>query len=120
VHDVRVEDVRAVGVEVGFRLLPGDNTDRFHPDGPGVVGHRILVRGVTVAWQGRLYGTRIAGWGRSPIDDQVTTLRYVDVEVRDCHLVALDDPAAPLRPRTPIVLEHAHGAVLRDVSASSG
>jgi hypothetical protein len=115
VHDVRVDGADLRGVEVGFRLLAGDNTDRFYPR-DGVVGRRIAISRVAVTWRGRLYGMRVAGWGRSEVDGAVTTLAYEDVEVRDCRFVALEDRAGPPRSRAPIVLERAHGVVLRGIS----
>jgi hypothetical protein len=115
VHDVRVDGADLRGVNVGFRLLAGDNTDRFHPR-DGVVGRRIAISRVTVAWRGRLYGMRVAGWGRSEFDGQITTLAYEDVEVRDCHFVALEHSAGQLRSRAPIVLEGAHGVTMRAIS----
>jgi hypothetical protein len=118
VHDVRVQDADLREVDIGFRLLAGDNTDRFHPPGGGV-GRRIGISRVSVAWRGRLYGMRVAGWARSAVDGVVTALAYEDVEVSDCRFVALEDDAAPLRSRAPIVLERAYGVVLRDVSVAT-
>nr|WP_240955732.1 hypothetical protein [Micromonospora sp. HNM0581] len=116
VHDVSVDRVHLTEVEIGFRLLPGDNTDRFHSSGDNPVGARIRITDAHVAWNGPLYGVRIAGWGRSEIDHSVRVLEYRDVVVRDCTLVPL--PLAttrtgdPLRPRSPIVVEQAAGVLL--------
>lgn len=84
VHDVSVTRTRMDDVEIGFRLLPGDNTDRFHEhreDSP--VSSRITVRDCEIGWNGDLYALRVAGWGRSEIDHHVTSLEYRDLNISD-------------------------------------
>lgn len=143
VHDVRVATACLRDVEMGFRLLPGDNTDRFAPDGGADVGARISVEHVCTHWHGDKYGARVAGWGRSEIDGLVSTLRYTDTVIRDCVLTRVPretrgasghdthasghdtqasgngyPPAgetAPSRGWAPVVLEGADGVELRDV-----
>ncbi|HYN97518.1 MAG TPA: hypothetical protein VES42_27085 [Pilimelia sp.] len=122
VHDVQVAGACLTDVDIGFRLLAGDNTDRFHPGDAGVVGSRIDIAGVCVAWRGRLYGARVAGWGRSAVDGRVTTLAYRDVSLRDCSFTALDsadEPATPVRTRAPVVLEQAYGVRLRGITMAA-
>ncbi|MFF5218716.1 hypothetical protein [Micromonospora sp. NPDC000442] len=120
VHDVAVDRVHLSEVEIGFRLLPGDNTDRFHPGGDEPVGARIRVCGAHVAWNGPLYAVRIAGWGRSEIDHSFRVLEYRDVVVRDCTFVPLPlataGPGDARRPRSPIVVEQASGVILEGIS----
>jgi hypothetical protein len=117
VHDVEVDGVHLSEVEIGFRLLPGDNTDRFHTAAANPVGERIRVSRAYVAWNGPLYAVRIAGWGRSEIDRSVRVLEYRDVVVRDCTLVPLPvaEAADALRPRSPVVVEQAAGVVLEAI-----
>ncbi|WP_239098292.1 hypothetical protein [Micromonospora qiuiae] len=130
VHDVAVERVRLSAVEIGFRLLPGDNTDRFHAlrgSGAGAghgadgsaIGERIRVSRAWVSWNGPLYAMRIAGWGRSEIDQSIRVLEYRDVVVSDCTLVPLPlvTPGSgdPRRSRAPIVLEQASGVLLDNI-----
>ncbi|MDG4798239.1 hypothetical protein [Micromonospora sp. WMMD1082] len=123
VHDVVVERVCLSEVEIGFRLLPGDNTDRFHASDGSAVGERIRVSHACVSWNGPLYAVRIAGWGRSEIDHSVRVLEYRDVLVRECTLVPL--PLAtggsgdPLRPRSPVVIEQAAGVLLDAIRVDS-
>ena len=74
VHDVRVSGACLRDVEMGFRLLPGDNTDRFAPSGGATIGARIDISGVCTRWNGDKYGVRVAGWGRSEIDGVVTAI----------------------------------------------
>ncbi|MBX7267636.1 hypothetical protein KIF24_17405 [Micromonospora sp. Llam7] len=123
VHDVEVERVCLSDVEIGFRLLPGDNTDRFHSDGAKLVGERIRVSGACVSWNGPLYAVRVAGWGRSEIDHSIRVLEYRDVVVRDCTLVPLPVTTSgsgdPLRPRSPVVIEQAAGVVLDGIRIDS-
>jgi hypothetical protein len=116
VHDAVVSDVRGEGVEIGFRLLPGDNTDRFHT-GSGRVSSRITVSGCDIGWCGP-YAMRLAGWGRSEIDGAVTTLAYRDVTIADCTLrVEPQLPDARPRPdRRAVVIEQAAGIELRDIT----
>ncbi|GIJ11504.1 glycoside hydrolase family 55 protein [Micromonospora andamanensis] len=119
VHDVVVDRVHLSDVEIGFRLLPGDNTDRFHSGGDNPVGARIRVSGAHVGWNGPLYAVRIAGWGRSEIDQTVRVLEYRDVVVRDCTFVPLPLARAgtgdPQRSRSPIVVEQASGVILEAI-----
>ncbi|MFY1576851.1 hypothetical protein ACN26Z_18345 [Verrucosispora sp. WMMD703] len=119
VHDVTVDRVHLSEVEIGFRLLPGDNTDRFHSAGDNPVGARIRVAGAHVAWNGPLYAVRIAGWGRSEIDHSFRVLEYRDVVVRDCTFVPLPlataGPGEARRPRSPIVVEQASGVILEGI-----
>ncbi|PZF94501.1 hypothetical protein C1I93_16495 [Micromonospora endophytica] len=123
VHDVTVDRARLVEVEIGFRLLPGDNTDRFHTADGTVVGERIRVSGAWVSWTGPLYAIRIAGWGRSEIDKSVRVLEYRDVVVSDCTLVPLPPPTPatgdPRRSRAPVVLEQAAGVLLDRIRIES-
>ena len=117
VHDVSVERACLSDVEIGFRLLPGDNTDRFHADADNIVGERIRVSDARVAWNGPLYAIRVAGWGRSEVDHSVRVLEYRDVVVSDCTLVPLPTAGAkePLRSRTPVVVEQAAGVLLDNI-----
>jgi hypothetical protein len=110
VHDVTVTDVRADDVEIGFRLLPGDNTDRFHDAaGNSPVSHGIEVRGCELGWSGRLYAFRVAGWGRSEIDHRVTRLDYRDLTVDDIRIRPrpLPGPNGRTEPRVAVVVENA-------------
>ncbi|PMR59605.1 hypothetical protein C1A38_18755 [Verrucosispora sp. ts21] len=117
VHDVSVQRARLSDVEIGFRLLPGDNTDRFHVGDDNVIGQRIRVSDALVSWNGPLYAIRIAGWGRSEVDRSVRVLEYRDVVVTDCTLVPLPVIGAkePLRSRTPVVVEQASGVLLDNI-----
>ncbi len=115
VHDVEVSDVRCDDVEIGFRLLPGDNGDRFHgTPGASEVSTRIAVTGCQIGWRG-LYGMRIAGWGRSEVDRAMTRLRYRDVSVTGCRLVAGTSLEPHLTGRASVVLEDAEGVTLVDI-----
>ncbi|MEU8240717.1 hypothetical protein AB0C07_20935 [Actinoplanes missouriensis] len=113
VHDVRVVGASLTDVEMGFRLLPGDNTDRFvsSPE----IGSRIEIAGVDVTWSGPLYAVRIAGWGRSEIDGVVTVLNYRDTVVRDCRLTGRGTGNA----WSPIVVEQAAGVKLHAITVTS-
>ncbi|MFF0717773.1 hypothetical protein [Micromonospora sp. NPDC003816] len=119
VHDVEVDRACLSEVEIGFRLLPGDNTDRFHRAHGTSIGERIRVSRIHVAWNGPLYAVRVAGWGRSEVDHSVRVLEYRDVVVTDCTLVPLPPatpgPADPLRARAPVVVEQATGVVLEAI-----
>ncbi|GAA4209418.1 hypothetical protein [Actinocatenispora rupis] len=121
VHDVAVRDVRCTGVEIGFRLLPGDNADRFHPvSGASPVSSAITVSGCTVGWCGP-YAMRLAGWGRSEVDGRTSHLAYRDVTVTDCALTTEPAlPDAPDRTRAAVVLERADGIVLSAVRLADG
>ncbi|HEX6445452.1 MAG TPA: hypothetical protein VF053_10215 [Streptosporangiales bacterium] len=110
VHDVTVTDVRAEDVEIGFRLLPGDNTDRFHDAaGSSPVSRGIEVRGCELGWSGRLYAFRVAGWGRSEVDHRVTRLDYRDLTVDDIRIRPRPVPGANghAGPRVAVVVENA-------------
>jgi hypothetical protein len=114
VHDVRVEGACLRDVEMGFRLLPGDNTDRF-VDSPAV-GSAITIADVCVRWHGPRYGVRVAGWGRSEIDGVVSLLRYRDTVIRDCTLRG----AGTGQVWSPLVFERAAGVELRDNRVETG
>ncbi|WP_229076153.1 hypothetical protein [Actinoplanes sp. DH11] len=112
VHDVRVSGATLTGVEMGFRLLPGDNTDRFvsSPE----IGSRIEITDVDVAWSGPLYAVRIAGWGRSEIDGVVTVLEYRDSVVRNCRLAGVGTGVS----WSPLVVEQAAGVALENITVT--
>ena len=114
VHDVEVSGAVLHDVEMGFRLLPGDNTDRFvaTPD----IGARITISDVDVRWTGPLYAVRVAGWGRSEIDGVVSVLTYRDTVVRDCRLVGAGTGAS----WSPVLVEQAPGVALRDIMIATG
>ncbi|TDD27239.1 hypothetical protein E1218_10970 [Kribbella turkmenica] len=111
VHDVEVRDVRCERVEIGFRLLPGDNTDRYHEKGADSgINRRLSIRGCDIGWCGDLYAIRVAGWGRSEVDGTVTTRAYTDLVVRDVTVRTLPlvvHGRAPREGRRPIVIEDA-------------
>ena len=113
VHDVRVEGACLRDVEMGFRLLPGDNTDRFVTAED--VGSAIDIAGVCVHWHGPRYAVRVAGWGRSEVDGVVSVLSYRDTTIHDCtlHGVGTGDSWSP------VVVERAEGVALRGIVASS-
>ncbi len=109
VHDVAVSNVRCTDVEIGFRLLPGDNADRFHEDpDASQVSQRISVSDCTVVWCGP-YGARIAGWGRSEVDRAIRQLPYRDVTISSCAFTAGPEiTSTPIRaPRASVVVENA-------------
>jgi len=110
VHDVLVRGFHADNVEIGFRLLPGDNADRYHEDPEASqVSQRISVRGGRIRWRG-IYGIRVAGWGRSEVDRSLRSLPYQRVAVTDCDLTAIaSPPAAASTTRASVVLESAEG-----------
>jgi hypothetical protein len=110
VHDVDVRDVTCDNVEIGFRLLPGDNADAFHEDPTrSQVSRRITIHGARVGWRG-IYAIRVAGWGRSEVDRQVRRLAYRDVTISGCALTALPaDERLSGRTRRAVVVEHADG-----------
>lgn len=114
VHDVSLRGLRCSGVEIGFRLLPGDNTDRFHA-GPGdsPVSSRIEVSDAEVGWCGR-YAVRIAGWGRSEVDGSTGVLGYREVSVAGVRLRA-EPPLADDADRAAVVLEQAAGVAIHGV-----
>jgi hypothetical protein len=111
VHDVRVTGACLRDVEMGFRLLPGDNTDRFAPPG---IGERIEIAGVCVRWTGDNYGIRVAGWGRSEVDGVVSVLRYTDTVIRDCVIAGRGTGSW-----SPVLIERADGVELRDIQVRS-
>ena len=113
VHDVEVRGACLRDVEMGFRLLPGDNTDRFV--GSPVVGSGIGISDVCVRWHGPRYAVRIAGWGRSEIDGVVSLLRYRDCVIRDCVLLG----SGTADSWSPVVVERADGVELRDTTIGS-
>lgn len=120
VHDVAIRNSSAEHVEIGFRLLPGDNGARFADPRDSAVGSAILVQNCSIAWHGPLYGVRVAGWGRSEVDQAVTRLAYRDVVVRSCrlHALALVGDEHPDQPRCSIVLEEALGVDWEDLDIS--
>jgi hypothetical protein len=126
VHDVRVSGACLRDVEMGFRLLPGDNTNRYVPsaytDGDKSdaslavdIGSRIEIADCCVTWNGPRYGIRVAGWGRSEVDGLVTVLKYHDALIRDCTVVGTGTGDA----WSPIVVEQAAGVELRSIVAAS-
>jgi hypothetical protein len=123
VHDVRVAGACLHDVDMGFRLLPGDNTDRFHRDPEAHIGDRIEISDVCVRWTGDRYGVRVAGWGRSEVDGVVSTLDYRDTVIRDCVVHRVLPPADPARPPaaawSPVLLEQADGVALHNVRVES-
>ena len=113
VHDVEVRGACLRDVEMGFRLLPGDNTDRFV--GSPVIGSGIEISDVCVRWHGPRYAVRIAGWGRSEVDGVVSLLRYRDCVIRDCVLLG----SGTADSWSPVVVERADGVELRDTTIGS-
>jgi hypothetical protein len=128
VHDVRVRGACLRDVEMGFRLLPGDNTDRFAPvavaPAPAVVpaaftpgaevGARIEISDVCVRWAGPRYAVRVAGWGRSEVDGLVSVLAYRDTAITRCRLIG-----AGTGEWSPVLMERADGVELRDILLAS-
>lgn len=109
VHDVSVRGVRANDVEIGFRLLPGDNTDRLLDErGGSPVSRGIEVRDCELGWSGGSYALRVAGWGRSEIDHRVTRLDYRDLTLDDIRIrpQPVRDPNGA-GPRVAVVVEDA-------------
>ncbi|MDT4991737.1 MAG: hypothetical protein QOH97_1629 [Actinoplanes sp.] len=111
VHDVQVLGSCLRDVEMGFRLLPGDNTDRFVAAAPGEIGARIEIADACVRWNGPQYAIRAAGWGRSEVDGVVSLLAYHDAVIRDCTLTGAGSGAA----WSPVQMEQASGVELRDI-----
>lgn len=124
VHDVSVEQADLDRVEIGFRLLPGDNTARFaQTDPPTPVSSRIKIADCRISWHGNLYAVRAAGWGRSLVDGRVTLLPFESAVIRRCVISTAADRIAPRQQgnsRAAIVLEQAHGLVLEDVAFEAG
>jgi hypothetical protein len=123
VHDVGVRDVSCERVEIGFRLLPGDNTDRYHELGSDSdINKRLLIRGCDIGWCGDLYAIRVAGWGRSEVDGAVTTRAYPDLGLHEVTVRPLPVEVAGRPPRTgrrPVVLENAGPVDLDEVRVLS-
>jgi len=125
VHDVTVGGACLRDVEMGFRLLPGDNTNRFVPsayaeDVPSAslavdIGSRIEIADCCVAWNGPRYGVRVAGWGRSEVDGVVSVLTYRDARIRDCTISGTGSGDQ----WSPIVIEQASGVELRSIMTGS-
>lgn len=123
VHDVAVRHGRFEDVEIGFRLLPGDNTGRYAP--PDVrerISSSIEVTDCDISWHGPLYGVRAAGWGRSEVDGAVTRTAYRDTAVRRC-AIRTQPRVAPVPsggrgPRAVVVLEAAGGLLLEDLAVT--
>lgn len=111
VHDVEVRNVQGDRVEIGFRLLAGDNTDRYQEKGADSgINRRLLIQHCDIGWCGDLYAIRVAGWGRSEVDGAVTTRAYVDLRVHDVTVRPLSiivDGRPPRQGRRPIVVEDA-------------
>lgn len=118
VHDASVVGACLRDVDFGFRLLPGDNTDRWAPstyDGSAPrIGSNIEIADACVTWQGPQYGVRVAGWGRSEVDGLISELSYENAVIRDCRLVGVGGTSW-----SPLVVERAPGVELRDISFSS-
>lgn len=126
VHDVRVNGACLRAVEMGFRLLPGDNTNRFAPHGSPAIGARIEISDVCTRWTGDKYGVRVAGWGRSEVDGLVSVLRYTETVIRDCTVVRVRPttahppvPAPPGGTWSPIVIERADGVDLHNIQVGT-
>ena len=113
VHDVRVIGCCLRDVGIGFRLLPGDNTDRFTMSPR--IGSDIEIANACVTWTGSQYGIRIAGWGRSEIDGVVTQLGYTDAVIHDCRLTG-----GGIESWSPVLVEHASGVELRNIRVDTG
>ncbi|GAA2596581.1 hypothetical protein GCM10010435_89760 [Winogradskya consettensis] len=113
VHDVRVDGACLTDVEMGFRLLPGDNTDRFVTS--DLVGSRIDISDVCVTWNGPRYAIRVAGWGRSEIDGEVSVLTYRDTAIRNCTLRGAGTGDA----WSPILVERAVGVEIDQITLTT-
>jgi hypothetical protein len=116
VHDIEVTDVRCIDVEIGFRLLPGDNVDRFHenPDA-SEVSRRISVSDCTALWRGP-YAIRVAGWGRSEVDRATRQLPYRDVTISSCAFTAGPEISAGRSGiRASVVVENAETVRFRKI-----
>jgi hypothetical protein len=119
VYDTSVVGACLRDVEFGFRLLPGDNTDRWAPTsqdgGAPDIGSDIEIADVCVTWHGPRNGARATGWGRSEVDGRVGLLEYTNTVIRDCRLMGAG--SGPMW--SPIVVELASGVELRDIVSSS-
>ncbi|GGQ74890.1 right-handed parallel beta-helix repeat-containing protein [Couchioplanes azureus] len=113
VHDVRVVGCCLRDVEMGFRLLPGDNTDRYVTSAR--IGAGIEIARACVAWTGPRYAVRVAGWGRSEVDGAVTVLRYADTVIRDCRLSGTGTAGT----WSPVLVEQAPQVQLRNIRIDS-
>ncbi|WP_306213055.1 hypothetical protein [Actinoplanes sp. RD1] len=113
VHDVRVDGACLRDVEMAFRLLPGDNTDRFVSS--DVVGSTIEISNVCAQWNGPRYAVRAAGWGKSEIDGLVSTLAYRDASIHHCTLRGAGTGAS----WSPILMEQAEGVELHDITVTT-
>jgi hypothetical protein len=112
VHDVVVRGVHCGGVEIGFRLLAGDNADRYHLLGPdSEINRRITVAGCEIGWSGDLYAIRVAGWGRSEVDGLISRRDFEDLQLVDCRIIPLPvgigGRSVRSAARRPVVLEDA-------------
>jgi hypothetical protein len=114
VHDVQVVGCCLRDVEIGFRLLPGDNTNRFTTS--PLISSDIEIADACVAWTGSQYGVRVAGWGRSEIDGAVTQLGYTNVVIRDCRLTGVGGTKS----WSPVLVESASGVELRNIRVDTG
>ncbi|WP_067505831.1 hypothetical protein [Actinoplanes sp. TFC3] len=113
VHDVRVEGACLQDVDMGFRLLPGDNTDRFVTSEQ--VGTNIEIKDICVRWHGPLYAVRAAGWGKSEVDGEVSVLQYRDTALRNITL-----RGAGTGPSwSPLLIEQAAGVEFDNVVATT-
>jgi hypothetical protein len=116
VHDVVVSGSCLRGVEMGFRLLPGDNTNRYVPSPASAeVGARIDISGGCVHWTGPRYAIRVAGWGRSEVDGVISVLTYHDATIHDCRLIG----AGSGETWSPLLVERASGVTFRDIEMAS-
>jgi hypothetical protein len=116
VHDVVVSGSCLRNVEMGFRLLPGDNTNRYVPSPASAqIGARIEIADACVHWTGPRYGVRVAGWGRSEVDGVVSLLSYHDAVIRDCRLVGVGSGEA----WSPILVERADGVSFSGIEMAS-
>lgn len=118
VHDVTVNHSRMSGVEIGFRLLPGDNTDRFHEvaeESP--VSSRISVTDCEIGWIGGLYALRVAGWGQSEVDKEISQLDYRDLTISDVIVHAWPQPDnEATEGRAAVVIENAGSVAFKRLS----
>ncbi|MQA02892.1 MAG: hypothetical protein GEV07_09275 [Streptosporangiales bacterium] len=121
VHDVTVERARMSGVEIGFRLLPGDNTDRFHESpGESQVSSRISVSDCEIGWIGGLYALRVAGWGQSEVDSEISQLDYRDLTISDIVVHPWPQPdAEATEGRAAVVVENAGRVAFHRIGLAS-
>ncbi|MEV6347066.1 hypothetical protein [Actinoplanes sp. NPDC051851] len=114
IHDVRVTGACLRDVEMGFRLLPGDNTNRFVSSSEDV-GARVEISDVCVRWTGPRYAVRIAGWGKSEVDGVVSVLAYRNCLIHDVRLAGTGTGES----WSPVLFERAVGVDLRDVAVTT-